>query len=295
VKVTECKKIVDKYEKLVRDEIPNATKEIIDIDNKIYSQQKEIADEVKKQRDEYIKAEQEKTEATKKEIEKRKKALEDLKKKEDNEDALNEKQKALNELENKLQDALRTGDQELIKEARKQIADAQNELSKTIADQEYQKSMDRLDEESTYVEDSSQSKIDNINKQLSDDKILELVQKGVTDINGMLNAVSKSTADLPKSFNEVGNILQNQWVKGLIKVSDILNNIKGMTIGLNTNINTPDIPVTNKNTSPTSVTYKAGDLIIQGNITEDIFPKVEKMMDERDREIYKNINEEIHR
>jgi hypothetical protein len=290
----QIKKWVDSYSKLVRDEIPSVTKDILDINNKILASQKEISDELQKQRDQFIKDEETKTETVKKELEKRRKALEDEKNKEDKQDELGEKQKSLNDLQQAYSDALKTGDSELIKQARKNIEDSQRELNKYLKDNNYQEEVDRISNEETYVDDESKSKIDNINKQLSDDNILKLVQQGVTNIHDMLRNVKANTADITTPVYTVESVLRNNILplteqmskNALSAVATIRSGLVNGNFGIDSNMT-----VTSKGSQPTSISIKQGDTIIQGSITEEVLPKVEAMIEKTNDKFDKFVKE----
>lgn len=294
----QIKKWVDSYEKLVRDEIPNVTKDILDINNKIIASQKEIAEELEKVRDKFIKDEEAKTETVKKELEKQRKIKEDEKNKEDKQDELGEKQKSLNDLQMKYSEALKTNDSELIKEARKNIEDSQRELNKYLKDQNYQDTVDRISNEETYVEDESKSKIDNINKQLSDDNILKLVQQGVTNIDDMLKNVKTSTEDLTTPIYNIGDIINNNWLSAtekmknnLLESASIIRSSLVGNIGIDSNMT-----VTAKDTKPVAFNIKQ-EINVQGDMTKDSLPEIQNALDDFKDEFEKfrdNVKDAVH-
>lgn len=295
------KNLVDEYDGLITDKIPSATKAILDMNNNIISQQKEIADVIAEQRDKFIKAEEDKTNKTIKEINKRKKAIEDLKNEQDTEDELNEKQNTLNELQDNLDMALRTGDNELVKNIRIQIAEAQSDINKYISDTEYNSAMDKFDAETSYLDEDLQARIDNINKSLGDEELLKLVQNGVTDLSSILTKVNKSTADMPKTFATIGTILSEQWVGGITEFSNKLSAINGVTMGITANVRgniSNQTPISN--TSKGSIiNIKGSDINFHGDITEEVLPKLREeittVLSENNDKIYKELSELLER
>jgi hypothetical protein len=278
----QIKKWVESYEKLVRDEIPSVTKDILDINNKILASQKEISEELQKVRDKFIKDKEAETETVKKELEKQRKIKEDEKNKEDKQDELGEKQKSLNTLQETYSNALKTGDTELIKQARKNIEDSQRELNKYLKDNNYQEEVDRISKEETYVDDESKSKIDNINKQLSDDNILKLVQQGVTNIDDMLRNVKASTADITAPVYDIGKIINNSWLTATEKMknnlADASSILRSSLIGGNVGIN-QNMTVTAKDTKPVDININQ-TVNVQGDMTKDSLPDLKEALDD---------------
>lgn len=282
--------IVERYNELLLDVIPETADEINDMKNQIIDAQKDIASILEEQRDDYIDNLKKETEALKKELQKRKDLMSQQWDEEDYDDNLVEYQGKINELESQLSDALRTGDQELIKSVREQIADAQKELNDFIRDHERDVATDRIDSEMDALDEDLDAKIEEINNKLSDEQILKLVQSGVTDLNSMLDNISNATKSITSTFAAVGTIINDGWISNL---DSFINKLQSLnTITPNVSFNTSG-EISARGLG--GITVTGGDIIIQGDITEDVLPKVESMIEESNRKLVQELNNVIGR
>lgn len=287
--VKNIQSMIDSYKDL-RDKISDINADILDINNTIIDAQKDIASILEEQRDNYIDNLEKETDALKKQLEKRKQLLQKDWDEEDYEDNLAEYQGKVNELESQLSDALRTGDQELIKSVREQIAEAQKELNDFIRDHERDIATDRIDSEMDILDEDLEAKIEEINNKLSDEQILQLVQSGVTDLNSTLDNIANSTKSITSTFATVGTIISDNWIGNLETFKDKLQSIS-MTLP-NISFNTIG-EIATRNSGVTSI--KGGDVIIKGDIKEDVLPKVESMIEESNRKLVQDLNNIIGR
>lgn len=287
--VKNIQSMIDSYKDL-RDKISDINADILDINNTIIDAQKDIASILEEQRDNYIDNLEKETDALKKQLEKRKQLLQKDWDEEDYEDNLAEYQGKVNELESQLSDALRTGDQELIKSVREQIAEAQKELNDFIRDHERDIATDRIDSEMDILDEDLEAKIEEINNKLSDEQILQLVQSGVTDLNSTLDNIANSTKSITSTFATVGTIISDNWIGNLETFKDKLQSIS-MTLP-NISFNTVG-EIATRNSGVTSI--KGGDVIIKGDIKEDVLPKVESMIEESNRKLVQDLNNIIGR
>lgn len=287
--VKNIQSMIDSYKDL-RDKISDINADILDINNTIIDAQKDIASILEEQRDNYIDNLEKETDALKKQLEKRKQLLQKDWDEEDYEDNLAEYQGKVNELESQLSDALRTGDQELIKSVREQIAEAQKELNDFIRDHERDIATDRIDSEMDILDEDLEAKIEEINNKLSDEQILQLVQSGVTDLNSTLDNIANSTKSITSTFATVGTIISDNWIGNLKTFKDKLQSIS-MTLP-NISFNTIG-EIATRNSGVTSI--KGGDVIIKGDIKEDVLPKVESMIEESNRKLVQDLNNIIGR
>lgn len=279
--------IVKSYTDMLLDTIPQITDDINDMKNETISAQKEIADIVAKQRDEYIKGLEKETGKLKDELDKRKELMNKSWEDEDREDSLAEKQTQLNDLEEQLALAMRTADEELIKSIRQQITEAQNEVDTFIRDNERDDANDRFDKESEKLDEDLQNKIDKITLQLSDEEILKMVQSGVTDLSKVLNDITSSTSGMTSTFAGIGKIIEGNWIGSLNTFMSGLDSMKNFAMNMSF---TPSA-VNFDGMGSKAVTVSTGDLIIQGNVAEDILPKLNKMFEANNKQIIKTIND----
>ncbi len=282
---------IEKYTDLLLNDIPEITDDMDDLANAVIDSQKEIADVLAKQKDEYIKNLKKETEALKEEVERRKSILEKQWEQEDAEDELAEKQKKLNELEDQLTVALRTGDEELIKNIREQIAEAQKDLNDFIRDQERDYISDRFDEDLDKIDEDLENKLEEIEEKLSDEELLNLVQSGVRDLTEVLNKIENGGSSVRKVFSAIGTTISETWMDALDSFVDKLESISDLNIGINLESKLDEV----KNGFNKVINITQGNLIVEGNITEDILPTVQSMIDVANNNLINNINEAFFR
>lgn len=285
-RIEELISTIEKYTDLLLSDIPDITNDMDDLANAVIDSQKEIADILAKQRDEYIENLEKETEALKKEIERRKELLQKQWEQEDAEDELAEKQKKLNELEDQLTVALRTGDEELIKNIREQITAAQKEINDFIRDQEREYISDRFDEDLDKIDEDLEAKLDYINETLSDEELLNLVQGGVRDLTEVLNNIENGTKGVRSAFAAIGTTISETWVNALDTFVDKLNSLSDINLGLN--LESKLAKAIGGFERVFNITQ--GDLVVQGNITEDILPTVQNMIDIANNNLINDIN-----
>lgn len=279
--------IVKSYTDMLLDTIPQITDDINDMKNETISAQKEMADIVAKQRDEYIKGLEKETDKLKSELDKRKDLMNKSWEDEDRQDSLAEKQSQLNDLEEQLALAMRTADEELIKSIRQQITAAQSEVDTFIRDNERDDANERFDKESEKLDEDLQNKIDKITLQLSDEEILKMVQSGVTDLSKVLDDITSSTNGMTSTFVGIGKIIEENWIGSLNTFMSGLDSMKNFAMNMSF---TPSA-VNFDGVGSKAITVSTGDLIIQGNVAEDILPKLNKMFESNNKQIIKTIND----
>ena len=277
---------IEKYTDLLLTDIPDITDEMNDLANAVIDSQKEIADILAKQRDEYIENLEKETEALRKEIERRKDILSKQWEEEDARDELDEKQKKLNELEDQLTIALRTGDEELIKSIREQISSAQKEINDFIRDKERDYISDRFDEDLDKIDEDLDSKIDEINEKLSDEELLKLVQGGVRDLSDVLNKIESGSKGVRNAFAAIGATISETWINSLDTFMDKLNSLSDINLDFNVGSKLSKV----MGGFEKAINITQGNLIVQGNITEDILPTVQNMIDIANNNLINDIN-----
>lgn len=277
---------IEKYTGLLLDDIPDITDDINDLANSVISSQKEIANILSKQRDEYIDNLKKETDALKKEINNRKNLLNKQWEEEDAADELAEKQQKLNELEDQLTIALRTGDEELIKNIREQISAAQKEINDFIRDQERDYISDRFDEDLDNLDESLDKKLEEINEKLSDKELLNLVQSGVRDLTGVLKEIEGGTKGVRTAFTAIGTTISETWISALDTFVEKLESLDDVNIGLNIASKIGDAM---KGFSR-EININQGNLIVEGNITQDVLPIVQNMIDVANNNLINSIN-----
>ena len=285
--VQRLSKLLKDYNEGLLTGIPKTIDEINDLKNATVSAQKEIGSILEKQRDEYIKGLEKETNKLKDELQKRKDLMNKNFKEEDQADELKTKQDNLNTLNDQLSQAMRTGDEELIKSIRQQIVEAQREVDNFIKDTERDKANDRFDEEQDKLDKDLQDKIDEITTKLSDEEILKLVQSGVTDLTATLDQISNSTKSVTSVFAGITEVIKTGWITQLDTFISKINSIKDIGFNVNLNGNQPALA------GAGGIQIKTGDLIIQGNVSEDTLPDIQKMLDNNNNILLKEIDKAI--
>ena len=182
--------------------------------------------------------------------------------------------------------ALRTGDEELIKNIREQIAAAQKEINDFIRDEERDYISDRFDEDLDKLDEDLNNKIDEINEKLSDEELLNLVQSGVRDLTEVLNNIENGSKGVRSAFAAIGTTISETWINALDTFVDKLNAISDINLGFNVGSKLGDVM---KGFSR-EVNITQGNLIVQGNITEDVLPIVQNMIDVANNNLINDIN-----
>lgn len=273
------------YTDLLLTDIPKITNEIEELTNTTIDSQKEIAEILQKQKETYVSNLEKETDALKKEIEKRKKFLNSQWEDEDYRDELKKKQDVLLDLNAQLQDAMRMADGELVANIKKQIESAQGEINDFIRNNERDEANNRFDEELNKLDENLQYKIDEINNKLSDEQILVLVQNGVRDLDSVLNEVNSSASNVTNTFASIGTIISEDWINSLDIFNNRLQDINGSTIDVNAI--TKSSKTNDKVAGGISISMP---LIVEGNLTEDILPQVEDMIEDANRSLIKQLS-----
>ena len=178
----------------LQDNALNSIHKLIDLREDMISdmKQKEI-DAI----EDIIKAEKDKLDAINESINARKKAIELLRDEKDHEKEMSEKNKTISDLQIKLE-ALKYDNsasaQKKRRELEEELAKARTDLADYIADYEYDKALEALDNEAELAEkqyeqqeENLQNQIDSIEAYLDDEK--QLMQDAINDINGMNNSL----------------------------------------------------------------------------------------------------------
>lgn len=272
--------MIKKYTELILTDIPKIDSAILGIKNDIISAQKGISDVLKKQRDERIKAIQDVTDATKKSIQEQKDAYNKAFEIEEYEDKLKEGQDKLKELQSSLLDAQRMGDQELIKSLGKQIEEQRKFINNDIRNKEKENANDIFDKELSNLDETAKKKIDEINKKLSDEEILKMVQAGVISLDEALNNIENSTKGINDTFIGVGISIQDTWIPSLEEVLDKMTKINAIA----ENINMSSGNISNNPINKGGIIIEQ-PINIEGNVDSDTLDKL--------KEILKSYGEEI--
>lgn len=220
--------IVDKWEELYNDSIPNAEKSMLEYKNSIkdaYQSQLDITkdiedkitnmykDQIEKRKD-AIKKE---TETITKELEKQRKAYKDMRDEVDYQNDYKEKTDTISDLQKQLEIAKKDtslSNRKKIADLEKQLANAQKDLDKFVQDKidsdidnSFQESIDKANED-------SDKKIEDLENLWSDSKIAEAVKDALktglfTDIDGEVSNLKDSLLSFAETSGELFGVTGN--------------------------------------------------------------------------------------
>lgn len=290
--VKEIAEAIKRYNDLLLTQIPEVENTILDLKNTTIDTQKEIVDLIKKQKESYVENIKKETDALKKEIQKRRDLLSSQWDEEDFEDEKRKKENALLDLNAQLQDAMKMADSELVANIKKQIESAQQEINNFIRDNERDKADQRFEEELNKIDEDAEKRIEDITSKLTDEEILKMVQNGVRDLSSVLDNVGNANKSIATTFATVGDTIENRWVGGLDEFISKLKTINGIDTNFNANINRSAVGGGSSTTPNIDLKY---ELIVQGDMTEDVIPEVEGMIKKSQKETIKIITEKLRK
>ena len=213
------------------------------------------------------------TDALDKLNEKRQKENDLLKEKEDLLDKQNNVQKA----QQKLEEAKRTGDYELIKKRNEELEKAQKENNDLLYEQNFNSNTDRINDEKNYMEDY----LSKLKDALSDDKLDELAKRGIGDLTPTINSLGKLSDKIPETFDSLNKYTSN-LTNEFDDFSKILDNIQKKIDSINV-MRLPmvdvglNIPSTNNSDNSITISKIELNNIINGGDTKEVNKKLEAL------------------
>ena len=123
-------------------------------------------------------------------------------------------------------------------------------------------------------------------KKLSDEELLKLVQSGVRDLTGVLNEIESGTKGVRSAFAAIGTTISDTWINALDTFVDKLNGLQDINLGFNLESKLSKFI----NGISRTFNINQGNLIVQGNITEDVLPVVQGMIDTANNNLIRDIN-----
>lgn len=231
--VKNIQSMIDSYKDL-RDKISDINADILDINNSIIDAQKDIADVIKDQYEEWKDLEEKKTDKLKEEIQKRKEMMEKEWEQEDYQDELDEEQNKLNELMAQRQDAIRTGNENLISQLDKEIEEQRKTINDLIRDQERNNASDKYDEMIDTLDKELDAKLESMDEKVTDDALLQAVQSGATSLEDIFSNIDLASRSVNKNILMVGDGITD-WNTKLNDFVSTLNSISASAITLDLN------------------------------------------------------------
>ena len=146
------------------------------------------------------------------------------------------------------------------------------------------------EDEENRIDENSEAKIKQIEEQLSDDKILELVQSGVRDLSSTLNKIDKETGKINSTFYNVGNSIQNGMINNLDTVISKLETINNMSSKIGFMTGNSVINSATGSSAPVNVTVTS-NLTMNG--TNGNYDDINKLLKKNNETLKNEINDEI--
>ncbi|WP_195515670.1 phage tail tape measure protein [Paraclostridium bifermentans] len=228
--VKNIESMIDSYEDL-RDKVSDINADILDINNSIIDAQKDIADIIKDQYEEWKDLEEKKTDKLKEEIQKRKEMMQKEWETEDYQDELDEEQNKLNELMAQRQDAIRTGNENLISQLDKEIEEQRKTINDLIRDQERNNASDKYDEMMDTLDKELEAKLEAMDEKVTDDALLQAVQSGATSLEDIFSNIDLASRSVNKNILMVSDGITD-WNTKLNDFVSTLNSISASAITL---------------------------------------------------------------
>lgn len=282
--VKNIQSMIDSYEDL-RGKVSDINADILDINNSIIDAQKDIADVIKDQYEEWKDLEEKKTDKLKEEIQKRKEMMEKDWETEDYQDKLDEEQNKLNELIGQRQDAIRTGNENLISQLDKEIEEQRKTINDLIRDQERNNASDKYDEMIDTLDKELDAKLEAMDEKVTDDALLQAVQSGATSLEDIFSNIDLASRSVNKNILMVSDGITD-WNTKLNDFVSTLNSISASAISLDLNSSLQGVTTLTGSSNPinisTTINLEGGTVIGETEMN-DIITKNNKY-------IFKEIN-----
>ena len=102
----------------------------------------------------------------------------------------------------------------------------------------------------------------------------------------MINTIENGSKGVRSAFAAIGTTISETWINALDTFVDKLNSISDINLGFNVGSKLGDV----MKGFNREVNITQGNLIVQGNITEDILPMVQGMIDTANNNLIRDIN-----
>lgn len=323
-------KTADRYFELTSNELPKIQNEWLEITSTIEDQRKEyiqlmadterqVSDMIKNELEKRKKEEEKLTDKLKEEVEKRRKLYNDEISNEDYEKEKKTKQEELAKLELQIEEASRDTSREgklALEELLKQKEEIQNELNQIIKDKQHELGNEVFDKELEDIDKDLQNKFDKLDEKYTEEKISqmakELISNGFLEIEGKVVNLQSAMTDFFKSqdgaysdmnlnikeMNDNLELTKKLYSELATMNSDLgVNNSRSISGYSMSRSLIPDLQL--PNISLPSINGRSGDISIsmpftvQGSITEDVMPEVNKKFNEVKTEVLNEVSKAL--
>ncbi|MDK2587548.1 hypothetical protein QOZ83_17065, partial [Romboutsia sedimentorum] len=324
-----AEKLVSEYLDLLINKIPEYEGNIIEINNQIKSSYKDqlnviksVEDKItsvyKQQLDDRKKLISEELDLKLKAFDKEKEAYNDSRKEMDYKNDLKEQQDAISKLQKRIDVATKddsiTG-QKKLQELLNQMEEEQKKLQELVQSNVDESVNKMYDSEKDRLSDSTEQSIKDLEKKWSDSNIADMVKNALgdntfTDIDGNVTSLKDTMMNFlnesGEAFGVLGGIIQNDLNSNLQQAIDSFSNLDEIYSKLN--LDMPKLDYSSQRYNPSAlrtatnnttnnktveVNFNQPLCVIQGSVTEDVMPQIEKMIKQSQDEVTKNIVKSI--
>lgn len=260
------------------------------------SVQEKIRDMYKKELEERLKEIDKETKAKIDSLKKQQDAYNDSRKEAKFKDELQEQQDIIDELRKKEESLKRDttlSGQKNLKDLQKQLEEELKKLKKLNEDHLDDQVNDMYDKESDRLQEESDKLKEELEKKYSDENLVDLINDAIS--SGKFTSITGEVKDLQNAILEymnkyedgmlaMGSVIKQEWLdkleKGKKTLEDINEILKELGLSKLAMPNyTPPSNSRSRSASPTSsVNYNSPFVVVQGNVTKDVMPELEKKM-----------------
>lgn len=297
------KEYMDDYIKIVEDDIPDALKDWMDVENAIKNAKKEqlevakdvqdkLTDILKKEVDERIDLIKKETDERIKALDKEKKAYQDARKEADYQNDYNDQKKKIQDLQ-KEYDRL-SGDNSLgakkrLEELKKEIEEEQKRLEELVQNKIDDDVEDMFDKESDRIEEESDNAIKDLEDKYSDENMQKLIDKmlntGVYEtIDGELRSLQDVMLEYIDKYDEglmaTGELIKSEWISNLQIALNTMKDIANInaTLGFD-KYSQGRMSSYNTSRNVNSINFNGSLITIEGNVDKPIMDELKGLED----------------
>lgn len=306
--------LIEKYDDIIRNSLPDLVVEWEDYTASIREAEKAMAEQVTSIQKDVTSAIQnelqKRTEATKTELQKQKDAYNKQFEEEDWEDSLNAEHRKLDEIQQAINNMSRDtslAGQLKLQQLREEYEAQQKVINDMIRDKEKENGNARFDEEMEKLDE-------NLEKALDPQNIADLVNKALVDgfvtIGDEVVALDTLMSDWLNETGDglyaIGDTLREELIENLRVAQQLMAGMGITSVGVSTvdqNAMMKDVEhklqsvlASGGENSKQKLEIAIGSLVeVQGNVTEDVLPKLESMIETAKTELIDEIASEIMR
>lgn len=309
----------------IQDSISDAKKDWQGLENEIkdaYKEQLKITKEIeekitevyKKQVEERKKLIDEELDKRLDALEKEKKAYNDARKEADYNKDYNKQMETIADLERQIDILSRDNSlsgQKKLQELMKQLASEQEKLQDMVQDKLDEQVNNIFDKEQNRLEQEADKAKDNLDEMYSDEKLQQIVKDTLASgvfvgVNGEIQDLQSTLIDFENKFGEgmsaMGDIIKNELVANLNVAKNTISDMSRILNELDLKKFSSELAISggvgrsvshmiqsSRQTTQPVINFNSELIRVEGNITEDVLPQVEEMLNTAKRDIVREI------